>query len=268
MTASGGQAGLNLGQFSQVDASESSAGFLDELDRRDRAPFAVALRKHLYDLLHATPGQKVADIGCGTGKVVAELIDSGVQATGIDISEQAISRARRRFPTADFRVAPSSTLPFADGELYGYVAMLLYQHLGDPAPSLAEARRVLSPGGRLVVADLENDLWAIDCDDPPIVRRMLPAFADTVANPWIGRRLRSLLIEAGFTEVTVELRSIMATSLAEVGPLWRAITGAGVAAGVVTSEQADSWLAEQARRDAAGRVFAAVPTFFASARRP
>jgi len=134
MTTSGGQTRLNLGQFSTVDASESSAGFLDELDRRDHAPFAVALRKHLRDLLQATPGQMVADVGCGTGKVVAELSESGVQAIGVDISEQAISRARRRFPTADFRIASAETLPFADGELRAYVAMLLYQHLKDPAP--------------------------------------------------------------------------------------------------------------------------------------
>ena len=256
-----------LCQFSTVDASESSAGFLDELDRRDRAPFAVALRKRLCDLLQATPGQKVADVGCGTGKVVAELSESGVQAIGVDISEQAISRARRRFPTADFRIASAETLPFADGELRGYVARLLFQHLKDPAPSLAEAWRVLGPNGRLVVVDVENDLWAIDCDDPSLLRRMLPAFADTVANPWICRRFRSLLVEAGFSEVAVEMHSVVGTTLAEAGPLWTAITGAGVAAGVLTTEQADVWLAEQVRRDAQGQLFAAIPAFFFSARR-
>jgi ubiquinone/menaquinone biosynthesis C-methylase UbiE len=261
------QAGLNLGQFSKIDGSESSIRFLDELDRRDRAPFAVGLRKHLYDHLQATPGEKVADVGCGTGKVVAELIESGVQAIGIDVSEQVIARARHRFPTADFRLASSEKLPFADAELRGYAAMLLYQHLNDPAPSLVEAWRVLGPGGRLVVADLENDLWAIDCDDPSIVRKMLPAFADTIANPWIGRRLRSLLIDAGFGEVTVETHSIVVTSLAAAGPLWKAVTGAGVAAGVVTTEQADAWLDEQADRDAHGRLFAAIPVFFACATR-
>jgi len=145
--------------------------------------------------------------------------------------------------------------------------MLLYQHLGDPAPSLAEAWRVLGPDGRLVLADLENDLWAIDCDDPSIVRRMLPAFANTVANPWICRRFRSLLLAAGFSEVSIETHAIVLTNLTDAAFALQAIAGAGVAAGVVTSQQADAWLAEQARRDAEGRLFVVIPAFFACARR-
>src|SRR3954452_4748556 len=120
MTTFGEQTELNLGQFSKLDASGSMEDLLDKLDRRDRLPIAVTLRKHLYELLHASPGEKVADIGCGTGKAVAELMESGVEAIGIDISEQAIARARERFPMADFRTAPSDALPFADGELSGY----------------------------------------------------------------------------------------------------------------------------------------------------
>jgi ubiquinone/menaquinone biosynthesis C-methylase UbiE len=165
MTTSNEQAGLSFGHFSKVDASVSSEGLLDELDRRDRLPIAIILRKRLYELLRMSPGDKVADVGCGTGKVVGELIDRGVAAIGIDISEQAISRARSRFPMADFRTASSETLPFADGELRGYSALLLYQHLKHPARSLSEAFRVIGPGGRLVLADVENDLWAIDSDE-------------------------------------------------------------------------------------------------------
>jgi ubiquinone/menaquinone biosynthesis C-methylase UbiE len=188
MTTSGTPAGLHFGRFSQVDTSRSSEGLLDELDRRDRLAFAITLRKHLYELLQASSGEKVAEIGCGTGQVVAELMESGVEAIGIDISEQACARARGRFPMADFRTASSDALPFADGELSGYVALLVYQHLQDPAPSLAEAWRAIGRGGRLVLADVENDLWAVDSDEQPIVRRMVRAFADTVANPWIGRK--------------------------------------------------------------------------------
>jgi SAM-dependent methyltransferase len=148
------------------------------------------------------------------------------------------------------------------------VALLLYQHIQDPAPSLAEARRVLASGGRLVLADVENDLWAVDSDEQSIVRRMLPALADSITNPWIGRRSRALLLEAGFVEVTVELQSIVFTNFADTAPALRSMAGAAVSAGAVTREQADSWLTEQERRDGQGRLFAAIPMFMASARQP
>jgi ubiquinone/menaquinone biosynthesis C-methylase UbiE len=268
MTTSGEQTALNLGEFSKLDASGSIQGLLDELDRRDDLPVAVTLRKYLYELLNARPGEKVADIGCGTGKVVAELMDCGVKAIGVDISEQAIARARNRFPMADFRTAPSDALPFADGELNGYVAVLVYQHIQHPRPSLTEAWRVLGHGARVVLADVENDLWAIDSNEQPILRGMVRAFADTVANPWIGRGFRSLLLETGFVDVTVELRSLVFTSYAHVASGLKAMTAAAVASGDITRQRADSWLAEQERRDTEGRLFAAIPGFFATARRP
>ena len=120
----------------------------------------------------------------------------------------------------------------------------------------------------MVLADVENDPWAIDSDEQPIVRRMVRAFADTVANPWIGRSFRSLLLEAGFVEVTVELLSLVFTSYADAAPALKAMAAAAIASGAITSERADSWLAEQERRDREGRLFAAIPAYFACARRP
>ena len=73
-------------------------------------------------------------------------------------------------------------------------------------------------------ADVENYLWAVDSDEQPILRGMVRAFADTVANPWIGRGFRSLLLEAGFVEVTVELRSLVFTSYADAAPMMKAMT--------------------------------------------
>jgi hypothetical protein len=55
MTTSGEQTALNLGQFSNLVTSGSMEGLLDELDRRDRLPIAITLRKYLYEVLHARP---------------------------------------------------------------------------------------------------------------------------------------------------------------------------------------------------------------------
>ena len=88
-----------------------------------------------------------------------------------------------------------------------------------------------------MLADVENDLWAIDSDEQPIVRRMVRAFADTVANPWIGRGFRSLLLEPRFVDVTVELRSLVFTSYADAAPMLKAMTAAAVASGDITRQR-------------------------------
>jgi ubiquinone/menaquinone biosynthesis C-methylase UbiE len=141
-----------------------------------------------------------------------------VVATGVDSSERVIARARTRFPTADFRVAFANTLPFADGELDAYLALRVYGHIVDPGPALEEARRVLRPAGRIVLADIENDLFAIDADDQVLVGTLKQAFRTSVAFPWIGR-LRSLLQDAGFRHVSVEVQTLVFTNRAEIAPV-------------------------------------------------
>jgi ubiquinone/menaquinone biosynthesis C-methylase UbiE len=83
----------------------------------ESVPETVALRTRSYELLGVGPGDRVADVGAGTGRAVAELAGLGLPVTGIDVSEQMIAVGRQRFPAADLRVGTAEALPFADGEL-------------------------------------------------------------------------------------------------------------------------------------------------------
>jgi ubiquinone/menaquinone biosynthesis C-methylase UbiE len=253
-------------QFSGVDGSGDAGRLIAFLENIERLPSAVAMRQRTYDLLHLRVGDRVVDVGCGPGKAVAELLERGIQATGVDNSQAMIRRAQQRFPSADFRLGPAEGLPFRDGYLHGYRAERVYSHLADPRPALAEARRALAPGGRFVLIDVENDLWIIDSDDQLLVRRLVRALADTVANPWIGRSGRALLTDAGFEDVTVELQPHIATTVRAT--LLEHATAAGLAAGVVTRHEADAWMSEQQRRSEQGRFFAANPFYVVSARQP
>ncbi len=94
------------------------------------------------------------------------------------------------------------------------------------------------------------------------------AQSDTITNRWIGRRYHNLLLDAGFVDVVVEAKTGIYTEYAQVGAVLPSIANAGVAAGTVTREQADVWLAEQERRGREGRFFEAMPLFLASGRRP
>ncbi|WP_345407893.1 methyltransferase domain-containing protein [Nonomuraea salmonea] len=174
------------------------------LDRADAMPAAALLRARTYDLLRLKPGDTVVDVGCGAGLAVAELADRNVTAVGMDVSEEMITVARRRRPQADFRIGDAYRLPLHDREVAGYRADKVFHELADPAKALAEAVRVLTPGGRIVLIGQDWDTIVIDSDQPALTRIIVHARADLTTNPRAARAYRNLLLDAGFREVEVE----------------------------------------------------------------
>ncbi len=99
-------------------------------------------------------GRRILDAGCGSGPLFAALRDRGAIVTGIDTSTGMLELARRRLgDSADRQVADlGSPLPFPDGAFDDVIASLVLHDLEDWGPALTELRRVLTPGGRLIVA--------------------------------------------------------------------------------------------------------------------
>ncbi|WP_342164979.1 class I SAM-dependent methyltransferase [Methylobacterium sp. SD21] len=95
----------------------------------------------------------ILDIGCGTGTLARALSEDGAAVTGIDPGAEALAKARTLVPSARFEAASADSLPFADGQFDGAVMLNSLHHVPDPAKALAEAARVLRPGGRLVVIE-------------------------------------------------------------------------------------------------------------------
>ena len=93
------------------------------------------------------------DIGCGTGSLARALTEEGADVTGIDPGEDALAKARKAVPAARFEAVSAETLPFPDDTFDGAVMLNSLHHVPDPAKALAEAARVLRPGGRLVVIE-------------------------------------------------------------------------------------------------------------------
>jgi SAM-dependent methyltransferase len=100
-------------------------------------------------------GGRVLDAGCGTGGYLRWLLDEGSFAggAGVDIASSAIDYAGTRVPEADLHVAPLSQLPFPDESFDLVVTNDVLQHVDESEldRSLAELRRVLRPGGTLLV---------------------------------------------------------------------------------------------------------------------
>jgi SAM-dependent methyltransferase len=115
-----------------------------ELDPLVRAMFAA------YAEL---PRGKVADVGCGPGKVTAHLDDLGLDVFGIDLSPRMVEHARRAYPHLRFEVGTMTALDLEDGSLGGVVAMFSTHHLPPHLlpTALGEFHRTLGPGGRLLL---------------------------------------------------------------------------------------------------------------------
>ncbi len=98
---------------------------------------------------------RAADLGCGPGDLLPVLAERSASVIGVDSSRSMLDLAARRAAGApvDLRMGELEHLPMADGEVDFIVICLTLHHLPDPAAALAEARRVLAPGGRLVVID-------------------------------------------------------------------------------------------------------------------
>ncbi|GGS29211.1 class I SAM-dependent methyltransferase [Actinokineospora fastidiosa] len=111
-------------------------------------------RPAMLELAGDVTGRRILDAGCGSGPLFAALRDRGAAVTGVDASAGMLELARRRLgAAADLRVADlADPLPFPDDAFDDVIASLVLHYLRDWGPTLAELRRVLRPGGRLIVS--------------------------------------------------------------------------------------------------------------------
>jgi SAM-dependent methyltransferase len=117
----------------------------------DPEPWAWRRRRELL-LGEARPGERVLDLGCGAGRFVAALQQAGADPVGVEIAEAALERARANAPGADLRlVEPDGSLPLEHASVDLVWCSEVLEHVADTAHLLLEVRRVLRPGGRLLV---------------------------------------------------------------------------------------------------------------------
>ena len=111
-------------------------------------------RPAIIELAGDVDGHRVLDAGCGSGPLSAALRARGAIVTGFDSSPAMVELARQRLgEDADLRVADlSQLLPFSDGAFDDVVVSLVLHYLQDWRGPLAELRRVLRPGGRLILS--------------------------------------------------------------------------------------------------------------------
>ncbi|WP_329180739.1 class I SAM-dependent methyltransferase [Streptomyces decoyicus] len=136
-------------------------------DNENNLVNAYYARPAMLALAGDVAGRRILDAGCGSGPLSAALRDRGADVTGIDASARMLALARRRLgdDTALHVADLSDPLPFADGAFDDVVSSLVLHYLEDWGPTLAELRRVLRPGGRLI-ASVDHPFVAYTIQDP------------------------------------------------------------------------------------------------------
>lgn len=150
-------------------------------------------------LADVTPGERAVDLGCGTGLYTLELGRRGAWVVGVDPSFDMLAVARERLRREGLPIrlvcGTAEALPMRSGTFDLMAAVTSLCFVRRPEKAIQEAHRVLRPGGRLVVGELNRaSLWAL-------WRRLKGMFRDTIYNQahfWSVRELTQLLHRNGF----------------------------------------------------------------------
>ncbi len=110
--------------------------------------------------LDLRPGERVLDLGAGTGVSTEELSRSGAVAVGADLSLGMLAAGRRSRPQVPLLAGDALALPFADATFDAVTISFALRNVVDPDAALREMARVTRPGGRLVVCEFSHPTWA------------------------------------------------------------------------------------------------------------
>jgi len=230
--------------FADVDATDA-AGLISYLDLCTR--ISVERKRAGYRDQGIAPGMHVLDAGCGTGddlRAIAELVGPLGRAVGVDASRAMIAEARKRgLPSnAQALQASADALPFPDATFDVCRADRLFQHLPAPDAAARELRRVLKPGGNLMLLDQDWETVEIRGGDPALTAAIVGAFAAALANGSAGRHHRSLLERAGFCDVRVTASATRAPFATAYALMLSSAVECAKAAGVIDSDGGNAWI--------------------------
>lgn len=263
----------DITQFHSVDHTTNPTSFVQFMETSHAQPTAQSYKRVIMGQLALKDGARVLDVGCGTGYDtldLAQAVGPHGRVVGIDGSETMLASARAHAAQmqlpVEYVLADTTRLPFVDASFDACQATRVFEHLHEPERALAEMVRVARKGARIVVADGDLDLIAIDIPDRALARRMIHAACDQMVQGWMGRQMARLFRDAGLSNIWVEGR-LMPLDYSFFQMTFRGILQRAQQAGAVSEEELTCFWGMLEQAEQKQRFFARVGGFVVSGRK-
>jgi len=248
-------------QVSQLAFDRATA---ERLEAAYRSRDVVRRRELVYAALDARPGERIVDVGCGPGFFVEELLDRvgpGGAVTGVDRSAEMLAVAAARIegrPNGSLLEGEAAAVPVADGAFDAAVCVQVLEYVADVDSALAELFRVVRPGGRAVVWDVDWSTVSWHSADPGRMERALAAWDGHLAHPALPRTLSARLGRAGFRDVVARGHAFVSLDLspdAYIGAVFPLVDSYVRESAAFPAAEAAAWAREQRRLSERGEFF-------------
>jgi ubiquinone/menaquinone biosynthesis C-methylase UbiE len=255
--------------------SETQARLAEVLELRGADPQQQQLRRTFLDDIPFGDGAHVLEVGCGTGVLTRTLARRPEVASvvGVDLAPSLLERARELaadLPNVTFGTADALELPYEDALFDIVVFDSTLTHVPDPGRAVAEAFRVVRPGGALAVFDGDYSTVTVALGPHDPLQACVDAMVDgSVNDRWVVRKLPALVRSAGFADEQLRSHGFVETT---EGGYMLSIVDRGVgmlrADGQIDDAAAAALVAEARRRVDSGTFFGHIAYASVIARRP
>ncbi|MFH0781776.1 MAG: class I SAM-dependent methyltransferase [Pseudomonadota bacterium] len=142
-----------------MESKEYFSEVAEQWDNMRTRFFSESLREKALTLTSVLPGNTAADIGAGTGFMTEGLLRQGLQVIAVDQSSEMLDVLKKKFAHyqgLDCRVGESENLPIVDASVHYVFANMYLHHVESPPTTIMEMVRILKPGGKLAITDLDQ----------------------------------------------------------------------------------------------------------------
>lgn len=227
-----------------------------------------------FKKMNISEGQKILDMGCGTGNVVLELsnlIGPNGEAIGVDINEDAIKSAMSKIDTLNsnvkFSVQNAENLSFPDNYFDSCRSERVFQHLLNPEKALQEMKRVTKPNGNIVIGSPDWGTLTVNSDYKATTKFLIEEYImNEIHEPWIGRKLFSFFSKANLKNIAINPFVFVSTDLEtsfQAYPL-DAMINSLKSSNKLSEKEASDWLEDVQTKDKNGTFFSSIVGFVVS----